>query len=88
MSRARLRAIFESIDVNKSGDLDLEEFSRFRAANPDLWNLEDEREQVQLQNVPKSSSGVRLTMDYIPGVVDPIVSSLNETALMPVNQVA
>jgi len=88
MRREQLRSIFDNIDVNNSGDLDLEEFSRFRAANPDLWKLEDDREQAQIDEIPKSSSGVHLTMDYIPGVVEPIVSSLNETALMPVNQVA
>ena len=88
MRREQLRSIFDNIDVNNSGDLDLEEFSRFRAANPDLWKLEDDREQAQIDETPKSSSGVHLTMDYIPGVVEPIVSSLNETALMPVNQVA
>jgi len=88
MRREQLRSIFDNIDVNNSGDLDLEEFSRFRAANPDLWKLEDDREQAQIDEIPKSSSGVHLTMDYIPGVVEPIASSLNETALMPVNQVA
>ena len=60
-----------------------------RVSRREGWETDGElsptSEEMALQ-VPRSKSGVALTIDFIPGVVPPMLSRLNETAQKPSNQ--